>query len=222
MQEDKLKQRDEYRAFMAIKDKKDAADFWHAQIAHILDKPYLTPRDYMWYESPMRNRLMNQFRRRWTLFPIREQVAQDSIAYRWKSVANVLWTGITQPFMSREIRKFNEKVNLVVSVDIDAMLEKADILHTWVYNRYAITHERCLLTPDGFAESQEEWDFQDNLAKIADNEAHGWQDYKVLYYWKQVEPAAENISDGRRHIILMDRATHEEAPLLPGQEPYRG
>lgn len=222
MQEDELKQRNEYRAFMAIKDKKDAAEFWHAQTAHLLDKPYLTPRDYMWYNSPMKERLLNQFKRRWTLFPIGKQLATDSKEYLWKSLADTLWVGMVWPFIYLENKKFNEKAHLVVSVDIEAMLENADILHTWVYNRYAITHERCLILPDDFSEPQEDWDFKDNLGQIADNEANGRMDYEVLYYWKQVEPEAENLCDGRRHIILMDRATHEEAPLLPGQEPYRG
>lgn len=222
MKEADLKQQDDYRAFMAIKDKTDAAKFWYAQIADVMGKPYLTPRDYIWYDSPMRARLMNQFWRRWTLFPIGKQLAQDSKEYHCKSLANTLWMGIVWPFMTLEHRKFEKNASLVVSVDIDAMMDHTDILHRWVRSRYAITHERCFLIPDDFAEPQEEWDFTDNLAQIEDREAKGKPDYKILYYWKQVEPATENLSDGRRHIILMDRATHEEAPLLPGQEPYRG
>lgn len=220
MTEKRVKERENYRAFMSIKDKTEAAAFWHAQIGDPTKKPYLTPRDYMWYNSPMRARLMEQFQSRWTLFPLETQLAQDSMEYRWKSGANALWAQIVWPFKAMEYRKFNKNASLVVSVDIDAMLEKKDILQTWVRSRYAITNQACFLLPDDFAEPQEDYDVNDNIAHIEDNEAKGIASYKVLYYWKQVEPATENLADGRRHIILMDRATHEEAPLLPGQEPY--
>lgn len=222
MKEPDLKQRDDYRAFMAIKNETDAAKFWDEQMADVMGKPYLTPRDYLWHASPMRTRLMDHYWKRWTLIPMGKHLAQDSRAYRWKSLVNTLWVGIVSPFMVVEYRKFSKKAGLVIDVDIDAMMDRTDVLHKWIYSRYAITHERCLLLPDDFDRSQEDWDFTDNLAHIEDVEAKGKMDYKILYYWKQVEPAGENPSDGRRHVILMDRATHEEAPLLPGQEPYKG
>lgn len=226
MKEADLKQRDCYRAFMAIKNETDAAKFWYEHIPDANTKTYFTPRDYMWYAMPLKASLLESYWKRWTVISVEKTLAQDSMAYRWKSLVNALWAGIVSPFMVAEHRKFSKNTDLVIYVDLNAMIDKTDVLHKWIYSRYAITHESCLLLPDPFStsqpESQKNWELTDNLAIIEEQEAKGESDYKVLYYWKKVEPVTENPSDGRRHVILMDRATHEEAPLLPGQEPYRG
>lgn len=48
-----------------------------------------------------------------------------------------------------------------------------------------------------------------------------YEDSDIRYYWKKVYPHQEDPTDERRHVILMDLNTKQEAPLLQGMKPYQ-
>jgi hypothetical protein len=197
VQFDRKKQQDDYLEFRAIKTKEDALAFWKARVPNPVGKTYFTPMDYRWFVMPLKYSLQEAHKRRWNSF--------------W----GLLHIGEKQ----KDDAEFEKTVHLLVKTYVG----ETDALGDWVTSRYDIG--RSYLLPAIFSTSKEEapedWEKSDNLDDIAarESKADSVIDYDILYYWKEVKPEKEP-DDGRRHCILVDRVTHLEAPLLPGQAAY--
>lgn len=187
---------EEYFAFMAIKDQAEALDFLKERLSVSVGKSYYTPSDYRWETLPLKARLSETHRKRWTML---------RVIFRLKQ-------------LQRENGKFHNLRSLVN----DALYENRDHLRDWVGNRYAVPEDSYYF-PDQFATTKEEnevwWELKDTLKSVETGLQIG-KPLEILYYWKKVSPANEDPTDGRRHCILMDRKTQEEAPLMPGVNPY--
>jgi hypothetical protein len=197
-QEMRLNQQKDYLAFREIKDETDALEFVKERLTGPVGKSYYTPTDYRWATMSLRARLV------------------DAHARHWFSV----WGLLHMKNKPEDDAKFGEQELLVIS----AMVREMDHLEDWVSSRYSIPSNSYLL-PSQFAffkeEAEEDWDVEDTLdiIKFGEHREH-YKDH-IRYYWKKVEPEQEDPADERRHVILMDMETQEEAPLLPGVEPYK-
>jgi hypothetical protein len=196
--EARLSQQEEYLTFKALKDQTEALTFVKNELPSPIGKSYYTPTDYRWATMPLRARLVEAHSRRW--FSI--------------------WGLLHMKNKPQDDERFEEQERLVIK----AMVSELDTLRDWVNSRYSIP-DNSYLMPNRFATFKEEangdWDLEDTLDSIKNGpyrEHYG----AIRYYWKKVEPAQEDPADERRHVILMDMDTHEEAPLLPGVVPYRG
>lgn len=195
----RLHQQKEYLAFMELKDEADALAFVKERLPSPIGKPYYTPTDYRWATMPLRARLVEDHRKRWSS----------------------IWGLLNMSDKRAEDEKFQRQESLVIS----AMVRYMDHLGEWIHNRYDVPKGSHLL-PDQFAyfkeEAEEDWDLEDTLHWIKFGEYSEHYKENIRYYWKKVEPAQEDPADERRHVILMDMETQKEAPLLPGAEPYEG
>lgn len=193
---DRAKQQD-YREFMAIRNEEEALAFWSARVPDPVGKPYFTPMDYRWRTATVATDLFESHDR------------------HWRSYARFF-----DLFVATKDRS-DETFEAIADMVVTQKIKKTDPLDDWVTSRYD-NLGRSYLLPDPFSYSREEspesWEEDTNLSNIEKNEAI--RDYEVLYYWQEVHPAGEPANDGRRHCILVDRVTHQEAPLLPGQEPF--
>lgn len=190
----KQEQQQLYREFMAIKTEEEALSFIKAILPNPAGKPYFTPMDYRWHTMKKR---------------------QDVILAHHRS-----WGIVRGFFPSSERRESDAKVEAIESLIVSVMVEKTDALRDWIVSRYADIGDTYLL-PDEFLstrqESPEDWAKDTNLEFI---EVNGETMNDIRYYWQEVKPASEPKNDGRRHCILVDRITHQEAPLASGQEPF--
>lgn len=194
--EDRLKQQEDYLAFKAIKDEAEALAFLKDRLPSSVGKTYYTPTDYRWATMSLSVRLLEAHSRHWFsirgLFNIRNRKKDDE--------------------------KFIQQEDLVIK----AIVRNMDHLSDWVSSRYAIP-PRSYLLPNEFAcfkeEAKDDWDMKDTLHSIESGKSDGYYE-DIHYYWQNVEPAEEDAADERRHCILLDMKTREEAPLLPGVEPY--
>lgn len=194
---DKTKQQEDYRECMAIKNEEDALRFWEARVSSPVGKPYFTPMDYQWITTALR-----------------AEIYKTHVKH---------WTSIWGLFHASEREESADKFESIEWLFAGAIVKNTDYLGDWVKSRYDIG--QTYLIPDEFSETKEEspeyWEVDNTLSFIEEDEADGrHSDYEVLYYWQEVKPAGEPANDGRRHCILVDRVTHQEAPLLPGQEPF--
>lgn len=192
---DRAKQQENYREFMALKDKEEVLSFLSRVVPNPVGKPYFTPMDYRWATMALRAELYESHARRW----------------------NSLW-GL---FHSAERQESDLTFKGNESVLIGVMVRKTDHLADWVESRYdniGMSYTRADMFSYAEWESPESWEKDNNLNDIQGSDAN--VDYEVLYYWQEVKPVGEPTNDGRRHCILVDRVTHQEAPLLPGQEPF--
>lgn len=193
----RLHQKTEYLAFMALKDEADALAFIKELLPSPIGKPYYTPTDYRWATMALSAQLLEDHRQHWSS----------------------IWGFLNME--PAEDEKFEEKESLVIS----ALVRNMDPLGDWVESRYAVPRGSYLL-PNQFAyfkeEAEEDWELKDTLDWIKFGQYS--EDYKdsIRYYWKKVEPEQEDPADERRHVILMEMETREEAPLLPGAKPYEG
>ena len=187
---------EEYFAFIAIKNQAEALAFLKGQIPISVGKSYYTPIDYRWETLPLKVRLSATHRKRWTAL---------RVIFRLKE-------------LQKEYDKFRNLQYLVR----EALEENGEYLRDWVENRYAVPEDSYMF-PDQFATNEEEdevnWKLNDTLKSLETGLQIG-KPYNFLYYWKKVSPVNEDPADGRRHCILMDRKTHEEAPLMPRVSPY--
>lgn len=188
----RAKQQKIYRDFLAIKDENDALRFWTTRVTTPVGKYYFTPMDYQWDTTDLRAELC------------------QSHARRWNSLRGL--------FQTSERQKSNEEFEDIETLLVRTIVSATDHLGEWVKSRYDIG--QTYLIPDEFSDI-EYLEIDNTLSLIEEDEENEMDsDYKVLYYWQEVEPDNEPANDGRRHCILLDRVTHQEAPLLPGQEPF--
>lgn len=191
-----FKHHDEYLEFREIADENDALEFVNRTWPTPLGKTYFTPTDFRWATMALRARLVDAYKREW----------------------NMLWTLLNIRSKSKADKKFEEQEGLVIS----AAVRNVDALGDWVESRYDVP-DGSYLMPNQFAafkkEADGDWDLEDTLDEIKFGE-HREHYGDIRYYWKKVTPAQEDAADERRHVILMDMETREEAPLLPGVKPY--
>jgi hypothetical protein len=124
-------------------------------------------------------------------------------------------------FNKKDKPKDNEHFVKQEELVISAMVESLDPLSDWVNSRYAVSRGSYLMPFQfaSFKDEAEDWDLEDTLDEIKFGEYR--EHYGAIrYYWKKVEPTQEDPADERRHVILMNMETHEEAPLLPGVASY--
>lgn len=184
---------------MAIKDEADALAFIKERLPSPVGKTYYTPTDYRWATMSLSARLVEDHRQRWSS----------------------IWGFLNMANKAADDEKFEEQESLVIS----ALVRHMDHLRDWVQSRYAIP-DGSYLMPNQFAyfkeEAEEDWELEDTLDWIKFGKYSEQYKDSIRYYWKKVEPEQEDPADERRHVILMDMETHEEAPLLPEAKQYEG
>jgi len=195
----RLQKREEYLVFKGLKSEAEALEFIEKNWPNFIGKSYYTPTDYRWATMALRARLVEAHRQYW--FSI--------------------WGLLNMNNKSEDDAKFEEQENLVIQV----MVKNLDSLGDWIKSRYVVPKGSYLM-PNEFAlfkeEAGEDWELEDTLDWIKFGEYSEHYKDHIRYYWKKVEPAQEDPTDERRHVILMDMETQEEAPLLPGAKPYGG
>lgn len=191
-----LERHNDYLEFRGIKDENDALEFVNRTWPTPIGKTYYTPTDFRWATMALRARLAESHKREW----------------------HSLWGLLNIRSKAKADKKFEEQETLVIHVAV----RNVDALGDWVNSRYDVPAGSYLM-PNQFAafkkEAEGEWDLEDTLDEIKFGE-HREHYGDIRYYWKKVTPAQENPADERRHVILMDMETREEAPLRAGEKPY--
>lgn len=192
----RFKDHDEYLEFRGITDENDALEFVNRTWPTSIGKAYYTPTDFRWATMVLRTRLVEAHKREW----------------------HTLWGLLNIRSKAKADKKFEEQESLVIHVAV----RNVDALGDWVKSRYDVP-EGSYLMPNQFAtfkdEAGDDWNLEDTLDEIKYGEYR--EHYgNIRYYWKKVEPAQENSADERRHVILMNMETQQEAPLLPDAKPY--
>lgn len=192
----KFRHHDEYLEYRGIADEKDALEFVNSAWPTPVGKTYYTPTDFRWATMALRARLVESHKREW----------------------HSLWGLLNIRHKAKADKKFEEQESLVIS----ASVRSVDALGDWVNSRYDVPAGSYLM-PNQFAtfkdEADGDWDLEETLDEIKFGE-HREHYTNIRYYWKKVKPARESRNDERRHVILMDMESREEAPLLPGEKPY--
>lgn len=186
---------DDYIAFINIHTRGDASNFLESRAPNPVGKSYFTPADYIWEVMPLKAELIRSHRQ-WLFSP---------------------WGFLNLKDKKMYDAQFRHRHSIIQ----DAISHEMDYTGAWVNSRYDIPRD-SYLEPIRFSQGKldDDWDRQYTLDYIN----FPYIDYKyvknIRYYWKKVNPGLENSKDGRRHAILMDIETQEEAPLLAGMKPY--